>query len=134
MYKKLLFGFGVTLLAFTACKTAIKPEAVVGKWDYVKVSNPYSRNPDDTVSTRTLAEKAPYINLSSNGGLSIVSEGKILSHGKYRVEGNNIEVTEQLADGKTSNFTFYITKLTDNEITFETKEDDAVRVTAKKAK
>lgn len=57
-----------------------------------------------------------------------------MSHGKYQVKGNNIDVTEVLTDGKTRNFSFYITKLTDNEITFETKEDDAVRVTAKKAK
>lgn len=134
MHKKLSVCIVVILLAFTACKTAIKPKAVVGKWDYVKVSNPYSNNPDDTVSTRTLAEKAPYLTLSANGDLIIVSEGKILSHGKYRVENNNIEVTEHLADGKIRNFTFYVTKLTDNEITFETKEDDAVRVTAKKVK
>lgn len=129
----LIFLAGV-LLIFASCKNAIKPEAVVGRWNYIKVSNPYSRNPDDTVSTRALAEKAPYINLSSNGDLVIVSEGKPLSHGKYRIEGNNIEVTEQLADGKTRNFPFYIIKLIDDEITFETKEDDAVRVTAKRAK
>ncbi len=122
------------LLIFASCKNAIKPEAVVGRWNYIKVGDPYSRNPDDTVSTRALAEKAPYINFSSNGDLKIASEGKILSYGKYRIEGNNIVVTEQLANGKTRAFPFYIIKLTDNEITFETKEDDAVRVTAKRVK
>jgi len=122
------------MLLFTSCKDKIKPESVIGKWSYIKVSNPYSRNPDDTVSSRALAEKAPYITLSPGGELTIVSEGKILSHGKYLVEGNNIQVIEQLADGKTRNFPFYIVKLTGDEIIFETKEDDAVRVVAKRVK
>ncbi|WP_448699137.1 hypothetical protein ACFGVR_19470 [Mucilaginibacter sp. AW1-3] len=134
MRKTILFCFIAILFVFTSCKTTIRPEAVVGKWKYIKVGNPYSRNPDDTVSSRELAEKAPYITLSPNGELTIVSEGKVLSHGKYQLVGSNIEVAEQLPDGKTRNFPFYISKLTDTEIIFETKEDDAVRVTARRAK
>jgi len=129
----LIFLVGI-LSVFVSCKNVIKPEAVIGRWNYIKVGNPYSRNPYDTVSARVLAEKAPYITFSSNGDLVIISESKVLSQGKYHVEDNNIEVTEQLANGKTRVFPFYIIKLTDNEITFETKEDDAVRVTAKRAK
>jgi len=58
--------------------------------------------------------------------------GKVLSHGTYKIDQGNISYTEVLPDGKTRTFPFWIKKLTDKEIVFETKEDDAVRVTARK--
>jgi len=134
MTTRISFCFLLVIIAFTACKHVIKPEEVIGKWRYIKVSNPYSRNPDDTVSARELNEKSPSVIFSQGGDMLILSEGKILSHGRYKLDGNNIRVTEQLADDKTRNFSFYIISLTDKQIIFETKEDDAVRVTATRVK
>ncbi|OCX53440.1 hypothetical protein BEL04_03830 [Mucilaginibacter sp. PPCGB 2223] len=122
--------FLLAIIALSSCKQVIKPEDLFGKWKYVKVSNPYSRNPDDTVSAKELREKSPSVTFSPNGHMDIISEGKILSQGKYRVEDHNILVTEQLPDGKTRNFPFYIMSLNGQQMIFETKEDDAVRVTA----
>jgi len=61
-YNTVLISLAGILLIFASCKNVIKPQDVVGRWNYTKVGNPYSRNPDDTVSTRALAEKEPYIN------------------------------------------------------------------------
>lgn len=119
-------------IAITSCKHAIDPKMLVGKWNYVKIENPYSPNPPDTVSTKELAEKVPYIRLSQNGVLLMMWDHKVLSHGTYKVVDGNISYTEQIADGKTRTFPFWIKQLTDKEIIFETKEDDAIRVTAKK--
>lgn len=119
-------------IAFASCKRAIAPKMLIGKWNYVKVENPYSPNPPDTVSAKELAEKAPYIRLSENGVLLMMWDGKVLSHGTYKLTDGNISYTEQLPDGKTRTFPFWIKELTDKEIIFETKEDDAIRVTAKK--
>lgn len=128
--------FFISIAAFsiviTSCKRTIDPKMLIGKWNYVKVENPYSPNPPDTVSAKELAEKAPYIRLSPNGVLLMIWDHKVLSHGTYKVVDGNISYTEQLPDGKTRTFPFWIKELTDKQITFETKEDDAVRVTAKK--
>lgn len=122
----------IICIALASCKHSIDPQMLVGKWNYVKVENPYSPNPPDTVSAQELKEKVPYITLSSNGSLQMMWGGKLLSHGTYKLEDNNISYTEQLADGKTRTFPFWIKELTDKTITFETKDDDAIRVTAKK--
>lgn len=120
------------IISVTSCKPALKPESLVGKWNYIKVENPYSPNPPDTVSAQELADKHPYIRFSQNGVLLMMWGGRVLSHGTYKLENGNINYTEQMPDGKTRTFPFWIKKLTDTEIIFETKEDDAIRVTARK--
>jgi hypothetical protein len=131
--KASIFALVVTGLVLSSCKHHMDPKMLAGKWNYVKVENPYSPNPPDTVSKQELLDKAPYIRLSSNGVLLMMWGGKILSHGTYKsADDDNISYTEELPDGKIRTFPFYIKELTDKEIIFETKEDDAVRVTAKK--
>jgi hypothetical protein len=122
-----LLGIGLT-----SCKHQIDPKMLAGKWNYVKVENPYSPTPPDTVSAAELKEKAPYIRLSENGVLMMMWGGKVLSHGTYKLVDGSISYTEELPDGKTRTFPFWIKELTDKQIVFETKEDDAIRVTAKK--
>ncbi len=120
------------LFAISSCKHVLKPENLYGKWVYTKVENPYSPNPPDTVSAQNLAENKPYIVLSKNGDLIMIWGGKLLSHGKYKIDGVNISYTESLAGGKSRTFPFWIKEVTANKIIFETKDDDAVRVTARK--
>lgn len=107
---------------------------LIGKWNYVKVENPYSPNPPDTVSARELAEKSPYIELTSNGKLVMMWGGKLLSSGTYQLDKDNIIYTEHLANEQTRKILFWIKAIDENEIVFETKEDDIVRVRAKKDK
>ena len=121
--------FGIIL---TSCKHSIDPKTLVGKWNYVKVENPYSPNPPDTVSADELKQQESYIRLSENGVLLMMWGHKVLSHGTYKLLDGNISYTEQMPDGKTRTFPFWIKELTDTKITFETKEDDAIRVTAVK--
>lgn len=121
----------VALLFFSSCGTSVKPENLYGKWKYVKVQNPNS-NPPDSVSSEDLAAQAPSIEFSKNNDLVIVWGGKVLSHGKFRTEGQNIQYTETLADGKTRTFPFWVSKLTDKDLVFETKGADGSRVTAVK--
>jgi len=130
---KALFCFTVILM-LAACKSSVKPEAVIGKWKYIKVEKPYSPNPPDTLSAKELSEKAPSVQFSANGELVMMWEGKMLSHGQYKVDSNYVRYKEIMPDGKTRQFPFYVSKLTDTEIIFETKEDNPVRVTAIKVK
>jgi len=131
MMKYTLLLLAVLLLLFGSCGTSVKPDNLYGKWKYIKVENP-NANPPDSVSSADLAAQAPSIQFSKNNDLIINWGGKVLSHGKFRTEGQNIQYTETLADGKTRAFPFWVSKLTDKELVFETKGADGSRVTAVK--
>jgi len=119
------------LLFFASCKSSISPEDLYGKWKYIKVENPHA-TPPDSVSSSDLQAQAPYIQFSKNNDLIIMWGGKILSHGKFITDGKNIRYTESLPDGKTREFPFWVMKLTDKEIVFETLGQDGSMVTATK--
>lgn len=131
MMKHTLLLLAILLLLFASCGTSVKPENLYGKWKYIKVENP-NASPPDSVSSQDLAIQAPSIQFSKNNELVINWGGKVLSHGKFRTEGQNIQYTETLADGKTRTFPFWVSKLTDKELVFETKGADGSRVTAVK--
>jgi len=119
----------VTLLFFASCGATVKPENLYGKWRYIKVENP-NANPPDSVSGQDLAIQTPSIQFTKNNDLVIFWGGKVLSQGKFQTEGQNIQYTETLADGKTRTFPFWVSKLMDNDLVFETKGVDGSRVTA----
>jgi uncharacterized protein (TIGR03066 family) len=117
------------MLAFAACKPYIDANKLVGRWHYVKVEKAHVDLPD-TVSRAELEDAKPYIEFANNGNVTIMWGGKILSHGKYKIDGKNIVYTESLPGGKTRTFPYYVTQFTDKEITFETTDDDGSRVKA----
>lgn len=126
---------GIIIIITSSCKHGTDPKMLIGKWNYIKVENPYSPNPPDTVSANEIADNAPYILFTDKGTLLMMWGNKVLSHGTYKIGDNdNISYTEQMPHGKKRTFPFWIKELTDKQITFETKEDDAVRVTAIKEK
>lgn len=127
---KNLFILLLFVLTITACKQGIKADALYGDWKYLKIDKPQSDDPSDTVSTQDLVENAPYISFSRNNELAIHWGGKILSHGTFNISGNNINYTEQLPDGKKRTFPFWVSKLDDKNIVFETMGADGSRVTA----
>ncbi|MEO6150712.1 MAG: hypothetical protein ABIN95_06650 [Mucilaginibacter sp.] len=119
-------------LMLPSCKSSIKPESLYGKWNYIKVFKPEA-NPVDSVSRLELSEMKPYIEFSKGNKLQIMWGGELLSHGSFETNGNNIHYTELLEGGQTRKFSFYVSKLTDKEIIFETVGDDGSRVAAVKA-
>ncbi|BAU55525.1 hypothetical protein [Mucilaginibacter gotjawali] len=117
------------ILSFSACKSTISADELYGKWKYIKVEHPHAY-PPDTVSKHDLTYAVPYIQFSANNTLIIMWGGKLLSHGKFSIEGHNINYTESLPDGTTRKFPFWVAELTDKEIIFETRGDDGSQVTA----
>lgn len=127
-YFLLVFLFA---LFIAACKPYIDQNKLYGRWHYVKVEKAHVDLPD-TVSRAELEDAKPYIEFSSNNNLTIMWGSKVLSHGKFRIDGKNIVYTESLPAGKTRTFPYYVTQFTDKQITFETTDDDGSRVVAVK--
>lgn len=127
--QSLSIAIAASILFLSACRSSIKTEDLHGKWKYIKVENPNS-NPPDSVSGSELQAQAPYIQFSKNNSLVIIWGGKVLSHGTFKIDGYNIRYTEILLDGKTREFPFWVSELTDRELIFETKGQDGSRVTA----
>lgn len=132
MIKNKLFLFSVTIcILFAACKSSIKPEQLYGKWKYLKIENTDVRSTNNVTSEQLEAE-SPYVQFSKNDSMLIIWGGRILSHGSYKLDGNNIRVKEILPGGKTRDFPFIISQLDDKNLIFETTGDDGARVTAVK--
>ncbi|MBK0377709.1 hypothetical protein [Mucilaginibacter segetis] len=120
------------LLSFISCNNSIQREGLYGKWKYIKVEHPHI-SPSDTISSADIAEQAPYIVFETNDSLKIIWGGKLLSYGTFGTQGQNIKYKEVLPDGKTREFPFYVSVLTDNKMVFETMGDEGAKITAVKA-
>jgi hypothetical protein len=129
--KPVIVFLAAIILFFTACQPGITPEKLYGEWKYVKIENP-GANPPSTEPDWKLKIENPSIVFSKNNELTIWWQGKILSHGTFRVDVKNILYNETLADGRKREFPFYVSKLTDKEIVFETLSAEGSRVTAVK--
>jgi len=121
---------GIALLLFVAsCKSPINPINLYGTWKYIKVEKP-NASPQDTLTSAELASQRPTILFKANDELSIDWGGKNLSHGKFDIDGNTIVYSENLPNGTIRTFPFWVSKLTDKEIVFETRGQDGSKVTA----
>lgn len=122
----------ITLL-LSACKPAINPESLYGKWNYVKLEKPKANPPYSEADWKLKIEK-PYILFLKNGDLQIWWSGEQFSHGKFRIDGNKIMYKESLEGGQTREFPFIVSELTDRSITFTTEGEEPTVVTAVKAR
>jgi hypothetical protein len=121
----------VALMLLAACQAAVKPEALYGKWKYVKVESSDVRS-TASVTSEQLESESPYIQFSKNDSALIWWGGKVLTHGSYKIDGNQILFKEILPGGKTREFPFIVSKLDDKNLIFETTGDDGAKVTAVK--
>jgi len=119
------------IVVLSACKPAIKSADLYGTWKYLKVENP-NETPPDSVSHDALMVQVPYIKFTKNDSLIIFWGGRMLSHGKFHMEGNNISYTESQADGSIRTFPFYVSKIDGKNLVFETLGEHGTRVTAVK--
>jgi len=119
----------LSALLFSACKPAIKPSDLYGKWHYIKLEKPNASPPSSEPDWKLKIEK-PYIEFSKNNDLQMWWSGELFSHGKFRTEGRKIIYKETLEGGQTREFPFYVSELTDKTIVFETMGDEGSKVTA----
>ena len=113
-----------------SCKPSVNSSGLYGKWDYIKIEHPTHDRPD--IAADELQQQGASIEFLKDSTFVIMWSGKALSKGKFTADGDKIQINENLPDGTTRSFVFYITKASDKEITFETKGDENSRVTAVK--
>lgn len=128
---KYLICLACIIFVLSSCNSSINVNDLYGKWKYIKVDNPHAI-PPDSVSKEDLAREDPSIQFFTNNTLIINWGGKVLSHGKFTIDKMNIRYEEQLPDGTTRKFPFWVAKLTDKELIFETTGEDGSRVTAER--
>ena len=125
-YNLLLFA----LLLLSACKPALTPQNLYGTWKYLKVESP-NETPPDSVGHDELREATPFIKFTDKDSLIITWGGKMLSHGTFTIDHQNINYTEDIPGGKRK-FPFYVSKIDGRNLIFETLGEDGTRVTAVK--
>ena len=87
-------------------------------------------DPEDITSDLELKQAKPVIFFSESQELKIEWDGKQISTGKFKLDGKMIRYTETLEGGRTRDFPFLISNLTDTELVFQTMEKNYTRVTA----
>ena len=127
--KKIKIAIFVVLALFTSCSESINSEDLYGRWNYIAVE---SFNPPDSLTSNELIQQAPAIVFSKGNILVIEWGGKQLSHGTYKMDGKMIRYTESLEGGRKREFPFLIKELSENELVFQTMEQNFTRVKAKK--
>lgn len=121
--------FLICLVVSSSCSDAVKPEDLYGRWNYTKVDN---LNPQDTLPDGELELQAPAIIFNDKQDLIIEWGGKKLSSGKFKIEGKMIRYTEDLPGGQKREFPFLIKSLDEMQLVFQTMEQSATTVTARK--
>jgi hypothetical protein len=122
----------IVLLVSCKQKVIVTANLLYGRWNYVKVENPYA-HPPDSVKSDELKIQKPYI-LFSKDSVQMWWGGGLLSRGSYKVSGDSIQYKEILPGGQTRVFPFIVTRLTDKDIVFETTGEEGSLVTAVKSK
>lgn len=130
--KKLLFIF-LLLAVLQACKPAISANDLEGKWLYIKVEY-LNQSPKIIQQEEDLKEKSPMIIFVKNGKAQIISGKKIISSGNFSLENEIIRYEEVLPDGIKRKIPFLIKSLEDDILVFESMDQDAIRITAKRVK
>ena len=115
------------ILLCSSCSYEIEKSDLLGRWNYVKVVN---ADPEDITSDEELKYASPAIIFTETNELIIEWGGKQLSKGNYRLDGKMIRYTESLEGGRTREFPFLISKLSDTELVFQTMEKNYSRDTA----
>lgn len=119
----------ILIILCSSCTDNVKPAELYGRWNYVKVDN---TNPQDTLPEGELKLQSPAIIFNNKQHLVIEWGGKILSSGKFRIEGKMIRYTEDLPGGQKREFPFLIKSLNEKELVFQTMQQSATTVTAVK--
>ncbi|MFD1631033.1 hypothetical protein [Pseudopedobacter beijingensis] len=124
----LILGLMVSL---SACNKQLDKGKLIGKWNYIKVE--YLREDPPVVQEgKELEEKHPYLLLSADGNASIFSEDKIISEGKYHIEGDIVRYEEMLEGNIRRKIPFLIKTLDEKNLIFETMDKNTIRITAVK--
>lgn len=127
--KTINIGIFALAIIISSCTKSMNIEDLYGRWNYIAVEN---FNPPDSLTKNELIEQSPAIIFSADNKLVIEWGGKQLSHGTYRMDGKMIRYTEFLEGGRKREFPFLIKELGENELVFETMEQNYTRIKAKK--
>src|SRR6187402_3466187 len=98
-----------------SCRQSINSGGLYGKWNYLKIEHPKGGRPDMTAAE--LKQNGASIEFLKDSTFVIMWGGKPLSHGKFTADGEKIQINEDLPDGSTRSFAFYITRASATEIT-----------------
>ena len=129
--KYLLLLFCYVLI--TGCSRSVDQMGLIGKWDYVRIENLNAQSEESTTAEDLKIAK-PYIQFTAENKVQIIWDGKVLSSGTYRLDGQMIRYQENLAGGRKREFPFLVNSLSEEKIVFQTMSNENTRVTALKRK
>jgi hypothetical protein len=127
-----LFKLSIIFILFlAACNSGINKDALIGRWHYKSYAY---QNKSLNKPLVNIAAQQPYIEFKEDGTAAIYSSGKVLSSGKYQLEGKIIRFVEDLPNNQTRKIPFLIIELNENQLIFQTMDAEVKVMTAEKEK
>ena len=117
----------------TGCSRSVDQVVLIGKWDYIRIENLNAQSEDSTTAEDLKIAK-PYIQFTAENKVQIIWDGKVLSSGAYRLDGQMIRYQENLPGGRKREFPFLVNSLSEEKIVFQTMSNENTRVSALKRK
>jgi hypothetical protein len=121
----------IFIFLLAACNIRITKEALIGQWNYKSFAY---QNKSLNKPLANIAAQQPYIEFKEDGTAAIYSSGKVLSSGKYQLEGKIIRFVEDLPNNQTRKIPFLIIELNENQLIFQTMDAEVKVITAEKEK
>lgn len=122
-----IYLFSSLLLFIAACKPSVTSEALYGKWKYTNLE---SKKDNPATIQYKLKAQQPTIEFTRKDSLIMVWGGSVIAYGKFRTNGNKIMFNQEYEGGQKYEFPLFVDELSDKQIVFETKGEDATKVTA----
>ena len=119
------------MLILAACNGGINKDALLGKWKYKSYEY---QNKSLNKPLANIVAQQPYIMFNADGTAAIYSSGKVLSSGKYQLDGKIIRFEEDLPNNQKRKIPFLIKELTENQLVFQTMDAEVKVITAEKEK
>jgi hypothetical protein len=121
----------IFIFLLASCNIGITKEALIGQWNYKSFAY---QNKSLNKPLANIAAQQPYIEFKEDGTAAIYSSGKVLSFGKYQLEGKIIRFVEDLPNNQTRKIPFLIIELNENQLIFQTMDAEVKVITAEKEK
>jgi hypothetical protein len=121
----------IFIFLLAACNSGINKDALIGKWNYKSYAY---QNKSLNKPLANIKAQQPYIEFKENGSAAIYSSGKVLSFGKYQLDGKIIRFVEDLPNNQKRKIPFLIIELNENQLIFQTMDAEVKVITAEKEK
>jgi hypothetical protein len=107
----------LTICLLVACKPAVTPDQLYGRWKYTKIEIPTA--PQYTDDAKSYLVDPTSIQFLKDSTVEIITPSQVQFRGHFTDDGYNLHVNGKYNDGSTAKMELWVMKLTKKEFVFK---------------